>query len=541
MNTRSRCNGFAAVVALGLLVAATGCGSASQQPSSQGTSSEPKSGGVLRTGEVRELINRDQWRTGGVQDQTKIGSMYSGLIQFDPLQEDKIIADLADRWEVSPDGKEFTFYLRKNVKFHDGSDFAAADAKATFDRVIKPRAELALTRLAFWKTLDKAEVIDPYTFKLTLKRSQPSFLSLLAIGFSGMLSKKDLEANNGDLGDKQNGTGPFMFVDYTVGVSFEVKKNPNYYKEDRPYLDGVKQFILPDDNARLAAIRTKQIDLLFSFPGITAAQGKTLEQANIGVRIDRVETLVGLDYLAFNGKHKPYDNKLVRQAMNIVVDRPGFIDVARQGNGKLASLFPPSSPWGLPIDEVMKLPGWNPDKAKDITLAKELLAKAGYPNGFDGGTLLIRAGQTDEDAASYLQQEFLKIGIKLQQKRVDSTVFGQLTRAEDFDVYPIAEGNTVDDPDNILYGQYHGTNLPSWGVKDSKTDELIDKQSEMLNQEERKKLVWEIQRYIMTEHLNKIPIDYPTRLAPAWPYVKNWINHKSVYNNTKFQDIWLDK
>ncbi|MDP2954144.1 MAG: ABC transporter substrate-binding protein, partial [Chloroflexota bacterium] len=163
-----------------------------------------------------------------------IGSMlmalspnYSLLVQFDPKEPEKVVPDLAERWEISPDGKVYTFYLRKGVRFHDGTPVTAKDVSFTFNNIVFPPKGVRSKHQAFFTALEKVEAVDDYTVRMTTKFPQASFISMVAIPFAFIYSNPYYQAK-GDMRKNVMGSGPFKFKNYARGVSFEVERNSDY-------------------------------------------------------------------------------------------------------------------------------------------------------------------------------------------------------------------------------------------------------------------------------------------------------------------------
>ena len=204
--------------------------------------------GVLRYGFITAPAHFDVHQQGASTVQL---CMYDNLIRRDPRDSGQtIIPDLAHSWEIAKDGKTYTFFLRKGVKFHDGGDFTAEDVKATYARLITPPAGFSSPRTLLFAAVSAINVRDPYTIEFKLSEARPKnfMLGAFASGWNIIVRKKTLEDNNYNLRQVMNypGTGPFRHkkrVDKEVWV---MEKNPDYWNEGLPYLDSIGIFIFCD-------------------------------------------------------------------------------------------------------------------------------------------------------------------------------------------------------------------------------------------------------------------------------------------------------
>src|SRR6266700_1414173 len=204
-----------------------------------------KRGGVLRYGTLSAPAHFDVHQSGTIANMCTQGCMYDNLVRRDPRDSGQtIIPDLAHSWEVSADKKTYTFFLRKGVKFHDGGEFTADDVKATYQRIIWPPAGVSIPRTPLFAAVREINVRDPYVieFKLSEARPEKFMLGAFASGWNIIVRKKTLEENNYNLRQVMDypGTGPFRHkkrVDKEVWV---MERNPDYWNEGLPYLDGIE-------------------------------------------------------------------------------------------------------------------------------------------------------------------------------------------------------------------------------------------------------------------------------------------------------------
>ena len=209
-----------------------------------------------------------------------MGCMFDNLIRHDPRDSGKtIIPDLAHSWEISKDGKTFTFFLRKGVQFHDGAELTADDVKATFDRIAKPPQGISIPRSILFKAVSEINAKDPYTieFKLTEPRPKSFIMPAIASGWNVIVRKKTLEDNNYNLRRLPDypGTGPFRAVRYVENEVRVVQKNPNYWNKGLLYLDGIEFYnLIPFSPELGSAMLSGRCDYIRITDPVTARKAK---------------------------------------------------------------------------------------------------------------------------------------------------------------------------------------------------------------------------------------------------------------------------
>ena len=349
---------------------------------------------------------------------------------------------MPERWDLSTDGKEVTFYLNKNVKFHNGTPLTAKDVKFSLEWIKDPPKGVVSTRRDNLEPIEKIDAVDDYTIKLTLKRPYAALLPMLAQGWMGIYSKDFVESKGGhDIVKKEiMGSGAFKLKEYIRGTSVEIEKNPDYWQKGVPYLDGVKVFFIPDDSTQFAAFRTGQLDMR----GLDVEEAAQIKQS-MSDKINVEEGPgIGWSTLNMNAKRKPLDDLRVRRAISLAIDRRGYIKAIQSGAGMLGGYVPPISPYSLPESELIKLPGYGTDVAASRAEAKKLMAEAGYPNGFE--TVLTNRKQS-EDLGVYVVDQLSKVGIRATMKMLDSGPAYDAAVSLDFDILPWGHGLALDDPD----------------------------------------------------------------------------------------------
>ena len=238
-----------------------------------------------------------------------IKQLYSRLL--DTNKNLDFVPDLATRWEQGP-GNTYTFYLRRGVKFHNGRELVAADVVYSYERMKDPA--LGSVARSYFTKVDKIEALDNYTVKFTLSSPDAVFLMYTTSTYAGIVPKEVVEAN-GNLNNVVCGTGPFRFKEYVPGNRVVLEKNPDYFIPGEPRLNTLTYAIMPDESARLNALRTGAIHLT------------TLAPTNVPLVKNNKDIVVmdylspNYDYMGFNLNAAPYNDVRVRQAISLLIDR----------------------------------------------------------------------------------------------------------------------------------------------------------------------------------------------------------------------------
>ncbi|MBV9544040.1 MAG: ABC transporter substrate-binding protein [Chloroflexi bacterium] len=345
----------------------------------------PKRGGTLRVAFGVTTSNYDLQQGANNNVLTQI---YSNLVRLNPVDGLKtIVPDVAQRYEVAPDGLSYTFTLRDGVKFHDGTPLTADDVVATYNRMIFPPQGVVSLLKDRYAAVGKIEAVDPRTVKFTMNEPSAIFLLLLTDTTQGIYSKQTLEANNNDLRKVllAPGTGPFIFKDYKDGEKWTLARNPNYWNPQLPYVDTLELIHVAAWSDRGTAVLTNQADLSWNVSKETWDEGAKRTDS---ISTNRVTTF-GAYQVIINTRQKPFDDPRVRRAVHLALNRQGLIEAFKtQEQIDLSRWVPHGGEYATPRDTIATLPGYRPDKTQDIADARKLLADAGYPNGVPGVELL---------------------------------------------------------------------------------------------------------------------------------------------------------
>jgi len=387
------------------------------------------------------------------------GVIFTGLVKVD--KNLNFIPDLAKSWKVSKNGLVWTFYLRKDVTWHDGASFTAEDAKFTFDTILNPKVNSVRRGdyIIDGKPI-KFTVVNKYTLKALLPKPFAPFLSSASMG---ILPKHLLEGKVLDMSDFNRhpvGTGPFIFVEYKAGDHVIVKRNPKYYG-GCPKLAEILFKIIPDENTSLVALRSGDIDET----GVPPKDFHPMKHVNLFKYDDLVYT-----YLGFNLRSPKFADVRVRRALSCAVNRKQLIGLIFLGQASPA--YSPCAPISWAYSDAVQKYEYDPKKAK------ELLKQAGAKN-LEFTVLINHGSKEREKAAIILQQQFERVGVKMNIKVLEWSALLKVINAKndpkDFDAVIIGWSTGVD-PDS--YSIWHSSQYPKGlnfvGYKNPDVDKLLD-------------------------------------------------------------------
>ena len=389
--------------------------------------------------------------------------IYNQLVEYNPETEDPadIRGDLATSWELSKDGKAYTFHLNPNAKWHDGKPVTADDVVYSLDSMVdadaKPPRVVTLPAVSPYYAKGTARAIDAHTVEVPLKiPNAPDFIPTLALDFCKIIAKHWGESDiDHQKWENAMGSGPFVPGKFVKDVSIALNKNKEYWKPERPYIDGMVHYTIKDKGTAIAAYKTGRV--LTSNWAVNNLSSKELEQlqkeAGDKLRIEYIKNS-GVFFFYMNTSVAPFDNPKVRQAVNLAIDRQPLLETF--GVPGKDSLGPPLGVgmwFSRSAEEIAKLPGWRQLNGKkhpdDIAKAKALLAEAGHPDGFKADMMIRQVVQYPDQAPIYKEQ-LKQIGIDLDIKLVDSATGFQRYLKGDWVCAAQGSANFQAQPDALL-------------------------------------------------------------------------------------------
>jgi peptide/nickel transport system substrate-binding protein len=474
---------------------------------------------------------------------------FNQLVMFDINYKEtvieNIVGDLAESWETSEDGMEITFKLRQGVKWHDGVPFTANDVVYSLDKM----TDVDRSAITEWfPAYESAEKIDDYTVKVHLERPSAGFMLALAQGES-QIQSLHLAGTDDTSADFMVGTGPYILEEFLVRVHVKWQRNPDYFKTDQygnqlPYLDGLIFYQLGGSGTNDMLVG-RRLDIRSPVTG--AATIDTYEYLSEGapeLLWQRREKDIGTA-IFINTKHPPLDDVRVRRAMglllvqeDLIIGYAGDLMFGIPGQGILPASF------GLPKEEIAKLMGWDKPLAERIAEAQQLMAEAGYPEGFKLNMVSLGALTRTQGSSSLVFAEALHKYLK-----IDAEVHTGLGGTEtykrlDEDNYDTFTGSVRVAQDPAYLNTYFGTGSYSnySNYANPEMDKMLAEVDYIIDPDERREAIWAIERLLLTD-LPALPTGcFIANIMPYYPHVKNIRWTDMAYSNVnRFEDVWIDE
>lgn len=480
---------------------------------------DPVRGGTLRVGLAADPAELDPHLTSLTAAWHVIEHVYNTLITTNAALEP--VPSLAEDWSISDDGITYTFNLRQGVKWHNGADFVADDVKYSFDRVLDPAtASPSSSDLA---SVDTIEVQDDSTVVITLRAPDSSFLAKL-MGSTLSIVQRDAVEEFGDLRQNMVGTGPFRFVEYVPNSMVTLEANPDYWEEGLPYVDVMEMQIIPDQTARTTALTSGTVDFIEYAP----VQDLPIFEADGNIVITGDEN-TNIRYMALNVSREPFDQLEVRQAIAKVIDRQPIVDAAVFGAGTATNILFPESYWA----------GFDsPIEAPDIEGARELLAQAGFPDGFETEIHSWAQYPFLSNAAIVIQEQLKEVGIEAELRFEENAIYLENYFAGNFDMSVTGTSAYVDPNDVVQANFGTGESNNGIGYSNEEMDQLIAEGMATTDQEERAQIYQRIQE-IINEDVVWINLFIANQYEAMQSYVVGY-EHIPTGTNKALKETWLD-
>lgn len=382
---------FLALVMVGAVL--PGCGDGSKDPGGQGNNGktgEPVKGGEITVGIAQDLDDSlDPHQTVAAGTREVLFNIFEGLVK--PNSDGEMIPAVAEKYTLSEDGTTYTFTLREGVKFHNGQTVTAEDVVYSINRCAAVPEGQEKPLVAAFSAVKSVEALDEKTVAVTIAQRDLEFISYMTAAI--------IPADYENQDTAPVGTGPFRFVSRTPQQDFVMERFEDYWGAPA-WLDKVTYKICENADALVMNLNGGSIDLCAH---LTSAQASQLNQ-NFQV-LEGTMNLVQAIYL--NNQAKPFDNQLVRQALCYAIDRQGIMDMVADGHGTAvgSSIYPAFTKYFLP-ELVDKYP-------HSVEKAKELLAQAGYPDGFDMTISVPNNYQPHMDTAEVVAEQLREAGINV--------------------------------------------------------------------------------------------------------------------------------
>ena len=450
--------------------------------------------------------------------------------------------ELARAWKTSDDGRQLTFSLRQDVRWHDGKPFTSADVRCTFDMLMeKGEARFRRNPRGIWyENVETLSANGDFEVTFHLKRPQPSLLALLAGGWSAIYP---CHVPPAQMRRHPIGTGPFKFVEFRSKESVRLEKNRDYWKPGRPHLDAIEYTIIADRATRMLSFIAGRFDMTFP-TDVTVPLLKDLRQllptAQCTLRP------LGASYnLIINRDAPPFNDARARAALAHALDRKSFAAIVSEGADLLGGsmLPPPAGVWGVGADALKDLPGYADDVEASREKGRALMREAGYgPDKRLKIKVSTRNTAAYRDLAVILIDQLRTIYIDGELEPIDAAVYFNRMYQKSYILALNATGSSVDDPDQH-FAENYGCGAPRNfnAYCDAGLTALIAAQSREPDTEKRRAIVRDIERRLVEDTVR--PIITHSVAAGCWqPQVKGLtIMTNSVYNGWRFEEIWLDR
>ena len=460
--------------------------------------------------------------------------LYNRLAEFEKGATN-VVPGLATSWDVSEDGLKYTFHLREGVKFHTTKyftptrDFNADDVLFTFNRMLDPQQPFRkayptefpyFNGMSLNKNIAKVEKTGPLTVVMTLNNVDAAFIQNIAMSFAAILSAEYAdqllaEGKPSDINQKPIGTGPFVFKSYQKDSNIRYSGNKQYWDPSRVKLDNLIFAINTDASVRVQKLKANECQItLHPRPAdVTALKNDP--------KLQLIEKPgFNLGYIAYNVRHKPFDQLEVRQALDMAVNKQGILNAVYQGAGQLAVNAMPPTQWSY--DTTIKDAPYNPEKAK------ELLKEAGVK---DGTEIVLWAMPVQRPynpnaklMAEMLQSDWSKIGLKVKIQSYEWGEYIKRSKGGENQAMLIGWSGDNGDPDNwlnVLFGcdSLEGNNFSKWC--DKKFDDIVKQAKRTSDQAKRTELYKQAQ-HVLKDAVPMTPIAHSTVFQPMRANVQDF-------------------
>lgn len=434
----------------------TGCGGS-------GNKSRVKKGDAdtLVVANDSDAVSLDPMGTNDNASSKVLVQLYEGLFEFD--KDSKIVPLLAESYEQTSD-TDYVFHLKKGVKFHNGDEMKASDVVFSLKRACEaPNVKHLFNTIEE----DSIKAEDDYTVSLSLKFPFKGVLDSFAHPGGSILCQKVVEAagdNYGTSTDVVCGTGPFKLDEWSKSNAIKMSRFEDYHG-DKAAMAKLEIKIIPEPTNRLVELQTGGADIAYELQPMDVEKVEKDENLVMNKSLD-----YGTTYLGFNVQRKPFDNPKVREAIAYAIDMPGLIPKVWLGLGKVASN-------SMPGTLKYSIGNTTQPKERDVEKAKQLLAEAGYPDGFDT-TISTSERKQRVDMATIIKEQLKDVGINVTINVMEWSAYNDLLKNGQQDMFEIAWIADTPDPDSFLFPCFHSSAKGEGGnycfVEDPEMDKLLE-------------------------------------------------------------------
>jgi peptide/nickel transport system substrate-binding protein len=477
-------------------------------------------GGTLNVALNADLTTMDPHMSTAAVDRQVYQNVFNKLVDIEENLE--IIPELAETWDITDEGDEYTFHLVEGVEFHDGDTFNAEAARINFERMLDE--ELGSPRRAEILQVEEVEVVDDQTFTLHLETAFSPLLATLSDRAGMMISPTAIDELGDDLARQPVGTGGFTFVEWVTDDHLTLSRNDDYWEDGLPYLDEVIYRPITDAAVRLTSLQTDEVQIIDDISARDIEQA----QADPDLVFSEVPGLA-FTYIQLNHQVEPLDNLDLRQAIAWTIDREAINDTLFFGTGDAAQTPIPPSSWA-----------YDPDVRvyeQDYDMAQQKLEEGGMPDGFSFSMMVTNTPDAIQLAEAY-QDQMAGAGIDVELELLEFGTLLDRLNAEDFEAVSLGWSGRPD-PDGNIYGYFHsegGFNRAGYG--NPEVDDLLDQTRAVTDQDERRELYSELTR-IVAEEVGMIFIRFPGQIKIHQPRVQGFTHIPD--GMMRFNEVWLDE
>ena len=522
----------------------------------------PQYGGTVNMSAYADSRDWDPKGSSSLSSIQAVSQLYNQIVQYDTVDTSLIVCDLCETWEVSDGGETITFHLRNDVQWLDGEQLDADDVHNSMLRYGDLDSKMG--RSGLWRQYTEeaksggVNLVDNDTVEFNLKFASGAFIKFLAVDYVKVLPKHILDQGV-DLNlaesviEHRSGSGPFVLDEYQRGSFYKVSKNENYFKDGKPYFDGIDHTIIVDPSVLIAQLKGGQIDMSNGgFTNMTPTQVFELERDTDG-QYRGVAVQPTADWgLMLNVKKEPFDNAMVRKAIALAIDYQQWNDL----------VFDNTSGVGCPLmglahsfEECETWPGLRPkdtpEGQADVEMAKQLMADAGYPDGFETRMDVRQVGTYPEQCSVVKDQLEKTLNIVVTEFQTYPSAAGYdlfatsrpADQAGDWELACQGEGQVVLDVDGIMGGVYlkgATRNYTDW--ENDWVNQKFEEQKVELDPEKRREINKELETFLFSQDDNHwVTLGWGVLQWVVGEQIKNFYAPQTVQTHFKHEDIWLER
>jgi ABC-type transport system substrate-binding protein len=424
--------------------------------------------------------------------------LFNTLVDYD--DDGRIVPELAERWEVSPDGRTWTFSLRQDARFSNGRPVTAEDVRFAIERVVAPPTRSPGAE--FFRGIEGAEACvdspcritgiatpDTFTLRITLREVDPLFLHKLAMPFAAAVPAEEVARWGEDFARHPVGSGPYVLEEWRPGQRVVVRRNPDYFLPGVPRLAGILRLVGVNDQLEWLKYESGEIDVAT----IPPAEFLTVTRAPQYRDLIHQETTLRTQYVGLNTRLPPFTDRRVRQALNYAIDKRKLLRLINQRGVVARGVVPPNMP-----GYATRVQGYDFDPER----ARALLREAGYADGFST-TLWLRLDDTTLRLAQSIQQDLAAVGVRVQLKPLAWGPFLEAVRSGELaPMFLLGWEADFPDPSNFLEVLFHSKHIGSnnnTNYQDPAVDAKLDAAGRTLDPKTREDLLHDAEEHIVAD------------------------------------------